>query len=131
MVFINKNKTFKVYYYRMDNVVKRKKKVKDGGKTDPVMLLITVNYSDVSFPRVTCRYDVGDLQNNIQSILFRYARFIWFISLFLNGQMQLQTNHVEFQLYPIISYIDIDLTLKMYIKFKNNKCFNFLKNKFC
>ena len=61
MVFINKNKTFKVYYYRMDNVVKRKKKVKDGGKTDPLMLLITVNYSDVSFPRVTYRYDVGDL----------------------------------------------------------------------
>ena len=61
MVFINKNKTFKVYYYRMDNVVKRKKKVKDGGKTDSVMLLITVNYSDVSFLRVTGRYDVGDL----------------------------------------------------------------------
>ena len=61
MVFINKNKTFKVYYYRMDNVVKRKKKVKDGGKTDPLMLLITVNDSDVSFPRVTYRYDVGDL----------------------------------------------------------------------
>ena len=56
MVFINKNKTFKVYYYRMDNVVKRKKKVKDGGKTDSVMLLITVNYSDVSFLRVTGRY---------------------------------------------------------------------------
>ena len=61
MVFINKNKTFKAHYYRMDNVVKRKKKVKDGGKTDPVMLLITVNYSDVSFLRVTGRYDVGDL----------------------------------------------------------------------
>ena len=61
MVFINKNKTFKVYYYRMDNVVKRKKKVKDGGKTDSVMLLITVNYSDVSFLRVTGRYDEGDL----------------------------------------------------------------------
>lgn len=61
MAFINKNKTFKVHYYRMDNVVKRKKKVKDGGKTDPLMLLITVNDSDVSFPRVTYRYDVGDL----------------------------------------------------------------------